>query len=111
MDMRSRTRGLRALAGLAAVCVATAAVAQSGPLKTAVDGTFAPHAFPDMKGGVQGFNVDLAKEIGRKLKREVTVDSAQFSGLLPALQAGTYDFIIAPVTVRTSCSPRATSTR
>ena len=99
MDMRSRTRGLRALAGLAAVCVATAAVAQSGPLKTAVDGTFAPHAFPDMKGGVQGFNVDLAKEIGRKLKREVTVDSAQFSGLLPALQAGTYDFIIAPVTV------------
>ena len=43
MDMRSRTRGLRALAGLAAVCVATAAVAQSGPLKTAVDGTFAPH--------------------------------------------------------------------
>jgi polar amino acid transport system substrate-binding protein len=69
------------------------------PLKTAVDGTFAPHAFPNLQGGVQGFNVDLAQEIGRKLKREVTVDSTQFSGLLPALQAGTYDFIIAPVTV------------
>ncbi|WP_188312005.1 transporter substrate-binding domain-containing protein [Salinarimonas soli] len=79
--------------------VAGAALAQGAPLKTAVDGTFAPHAFPNLQGGVQGFNVDLAQEIGRKLKREVTVDSAQFSGLLPALQAGTYDFIIAPVTV------------
>ncbi|HEY8567384.1 MAG TPA: transporter substrate-binding domain-containing protein [Beijerinckiaceae bacterium] len=87
--------------GLAAsVCLlAGAALAQQGPLKTAVDGTFAPHAFPNLQGGTQGFNVDLAQEIGKKLKREVTVDSAQFSGLLPALQAGTYDFIIAPVTV------------
>jgi polar amino acid transport system substrate-binding protein len=77
----------------------TSGLAQQGPLKTAVDGTFAPHAFPNLQGGVQGFNVDLAQEIGKKLKREVTVDAAQFSGLLPALQAGTYDFIIAPVTV------------
>jgi polar amino acid transport system substrate-binding protein len=74
------------------------AVAQTVPLKTGVDGTFAPHAFPDMQGGVQGFNIDLAHELGRKLKREVTIDTTQFSGLLPALQAGTYDFIIAPVT-------------
>ena len=86
-------------AALLAALLAGSAQAQQGPLKTAVDGTFAPHAFPDMRGGVQGFNVDLAKEIGRVLKREVTVDAAQFSGLLPALQAGTYDFIIAPVTV------------
>src|ERR1700732_2070358 len=74
------------------------AVAQTVPLKTGVDGTFAPHAFPDLQGGVQGFNIDLAHELGRKLKREVTIDTTQFSGLLPALQAGTYDFIIAPVT-------------
>jgi polar amino acid transport system substrate-binding protein len=91
--------GTLVASALACALLVGAAQAQQGPLKTAVDGTFAPHAFPDMKGGVQGFNVDLAKEIGRKLKREVTVDSAQFSGLLPALQAGTYDFIIAPVTV------------
>jgi polar amino acid transport system substrate-binding protein len=72
--------------------------AQSDPLRTGVDGTYAPHAFPNMQGGVQGFNIDLAVELGRKLKREVTIDATQFSGLLPGLQAGTYDFIIAPVT-------------
>jgi polar amino acid transport system substrate-binding protein len=90
--------GLASAAALAlALCCAPAA-AQSGPLKTGVDGTFAPHAFPNMQGGVQGFNVDLALEIGKKLKREVTIDATQFSGLLPGLAAGTYDFIIAPVT-------------
>jgi polar amino acid transport system substrate-binding protein len=69
-------------------------------LRTGVDGTFAPHAFPDLAtGSVQGFNVDLARAIAEKLKRPIKIDSAQFSGLLPAMQAGTYDFIIAPVTV------------
>src|ERR1700738_3461926 len=80
-----------------ALCAAPAQ-AQTGPLKTGVDGTFAPHAFPDMQGGVQGFNIDLAHAIRRMLKREVTIEATQFSGLLPGLAAGSYDFIIAPVT-------------
>ncbi len=69
------------------------------PLRTAVDGTFAPHAFPSMSGGYEGFNIDLANEIARRLKRKIIIDAAQFSGLVPALQAGTYDFLSAPTTV------------
>jgi len=95
-----RTSAVRAL-GAAAMGIALGVVsaqAQSGPLKTGVDGTFAPHAFPNLQGGVQGFNIDLAHAIGGKLKREVTIDATQFSGLLPGLAAGSYDFIIAPVT-------------
>ncbi|MCU4181269.1 transporter substrate-binding domain-containing protein [Bosea sp. BH3] len=81
-----------------AMLVSHAALAQA-TLKTAVDGTFAPHAMPKLSGGTEGFNIDLAEAIGKKLGKTVTVDSAQFSGLVPALQAGTYDFIVAPVTV------------
>lgn len=69
------------------------------PLKTAVDGTFAPHAMPKLSGGIEGFNVDLAEEIGRRLKRPITIDAAQYSVLVPALQAGTYDFLAAPTTM------------
>jgi polar amino acid transport system substrate-binding protein len=69
------------------------------PLKTAVDGTFAPHAMPKLEGGIQGFNVDLANEIGKRLKRPVEITATQFSGILPSLQAGTIDFVAAPVTV------------
>src|SRR3546814_11649167 len=46
-----------------------------------------------------GFNIDLADEIGRRATRGIVIESTQFSGLLPGLQAGTYDFIAAPTTV------------
>lgn len=81
-----------------ATLLSQAALAQA-TLKTALDGTFAPHAMPKLSGGTEGFNVDLAEALGKKLGKSVTVDAAQFSGLIPALQAGTYDFIVAPVTV------------
>ena len=87
-----------AVAALAAAFAPGLAIAQQ-PLKTAVDGTFAPHAMPRLEGGIQGFNVDLANEIGKRLKRPVEVTATQFSGILPSLQAGTIDFVAAPVTV------------
>ncbi|WP_376092548.1 transporter substrate-binding domain-containing protein [Roseomonas sp. CCTCC AB2023176] len=86
------------------LATATGVQAQTGgaggpPLRTAVDGTFAPHAFPRLEGGVQGFNVDLFREVARRMGREITIDSASFSGLVPAMNAGRYDFLAAPVTV------------
>ena len=85
---------------LVALACATSALAEEPPLKTGVDGTFAPHAMPDLtSGGIHGFNVDLANEIAKRLGRKIEIDATQFSGLLPGLQAGTYDFIAAPVTV------------
>lgn len=89
------------VAALASAAVMSlSAYAQEGkPLRTGLDGTFAPHAMPKMSGGVEGFNVDLAEEIARRLKRPITIDAAQFSVLVPAMQAGTYDFLAAPVTV------------
>ncbi|MFZ6761118.1 transporter substrate-binding domain-containing protein [Pseudoroseomonas sp. WGS1072] len=83
---------------LAAPFLAGTAQAQQ-PLRTAVDGTFAPHAFPKLDGGVQGFNVDLFTAVAKKMGRPITIDSASFSGLVPALNAGRYDFLAAPVTV------------
>jgi len=76
-----------------------AAYAQTGPLKAGVDGTFAPHAMPKMGGGVEGFNVDLLMEISKQLGRPVEIVAAQFSGLIPAMNAKTLDFVGAPTTV------------
>ena len=86
-----------AIASLLALSALPGAAQQ--PLKTAVDGTFSPHAMPKLSGGIEGFNVDLANEIGRRHKRPVEITATQFSGILPALQAGTIDFVAAPVTV------------
>lgn len=86
--------------GLALSCFTLTAVhAAEGPLKVALDGTFAPHAMPKLSGGVEGFNVDFANEIGARLGRKMEITAAQWSGLLPGMQAGTYDFLVAPTTV------------
>ncbi|MBL6453708.1 transporter substrate-binding domain-containing protein [Belnapia sp. T6] len=69
------------------------------PLRCAVDGTYAPHAFPSLQGGVQGFQIDLFDAIAKRLGRQLVIDSASFSGLIPAMNAGRYDFLCAPVTV------------
>jgi polar amino acid transport system substrate-binding protein len=92
-------RCLLAATMLLAVALPAAAQDKLPPLRTAVDGTFAPHAFPTLDGGVQGFNIDLFRAIAKQMHREITIDSTSFSGLIPAMDAGRYDFIAAPVTV------------
>ena len=93
-------RYLLGAAGAVLLIVAPAYAEDLPPLRTAIDATFAPHAFPNLSGGgYQGFNIDLADAIAKLIKRKIVIDYAQFSGLVPALQAGTYDFLIAPTTV------------
>lgn len=92
---------LMAVASALALSLALPAAAQQGgpPIRTAVDGTFAPHAMPKLGGGVEGFQIDLFTEVAKRMKREIVIDSASFSGLIPAMNAGRYDFLAAPVTV------------
>jgi ABC-type amino acid transport substrate-binding protein len=68
-------------------------------LRSAVDPSFAPHAMAKLGGGIQGFNVDLGEELGKRLGRKVEIDGAEFSGLIPGLNSRRYDFLLAPVTV------------
>jgi polar amino acid transport system substrate-binding protein len=86
------------IAGAAALAIAGAVQAQD-KFTVALDGTFAPHAMPDLSGGVEGFNVDLANMIGERLGVEMDIVATQFSGILPGLAAGTYDFVVAPTTI------------
>ena len=93
----------RRFAALAAAALLAAgpALAQEKlpPLRTGVDGTFAPHAMPKLGGGVEGFQIDLFTEVARRMKREITIDAVSFSTLIPGMQSGRYDFIAAPTTV------------
>ena len=84
---------------ISVLLAANCAWAEERPLRAGVDATFAPHAMPNLSGGVEGFNIDLGNGIARRLGRKLEIDATQFSGLVPGLQAGTYDFLIAPVTV------------
>jgi polar amino acid transport system substrate-binding protein len=86
---------------VAALLWAAPAIAQDKlpPLRTGVDGTFAPHAMPKLGGGIEGFQIDLFTEAARRMHREIVFDAVSFSTLIPGMQSGRYDFIAAPTTV------------
>jgi polar amino acid transport system substrate-binding protein len=90
---------MRALAIVLLILPTAIVAAEDIPLQTAVDATFAPHAYPDFTGGVQGFNVDLANEFGKRLRRKVQIQVMPIDSILPALQDGRLDFVAAPITV------------
>jgi polar amino acid transport system substrate-binding protein len=97
-------RRLLLAAAAVVMCTASASAQSSAdsnapPLRTAVDATFAPFAFPKLGGGLQGFSIDLFTEVAKRLHRGIHFDGASYSGLIPAMQAGRYDFLAAPTTV------------
>ncbi len=108
MDIGTRSRAtcrsarwltaLALMSGGAAMLPVHPAVAQE-KLVVGVDGTFAPHAMPKLGGGIEGFNVDMIEAIGRKLGRPVEIFAGEFSGLIPAMNAGKLSFVGAPTTV------------
>lgn len=89
----------RTLALLAALALSAGAGAQDKPLIAGFDGTFAPHAMPKLGGGVEGFNIDLVLEAGKRMGRKIEIFAGEFSGLIPAMQAGKISFVGAPTTV------------
>jgi polar amino acid transport system substrate-binding protein len=84
---------------LAGVLGVRAAAAELPPLHTGLDATFAPMAFPKLGGGLQGFQIDMFDEVARRIHRKIDIQGASFSGLVPAMMAGRYEFLTAPVTV------------
>ena len=48
---------------------------------------------------IVGFDIDLSREIAKDLGKRIKVEEMAFDGLLPALQAGRIDMIIAGMTV------------
>lgn len=80
-------------------CIPAIQAQAADAIKTAVDPTFAPQAMVTLGGGLQGFNIDMGHEIAKRLGREITIDATEFSGLVPGLNSGKYDFLLAPVTV------------
>ena len=70
-------------------------------LVMATSADYPPYEFVETAGGTEeivGFDVDIARHITSELGYELEITNMDFSGLIPALQAGRADFVMAGMT-------------
>ncbi|MET3660322.1 lysine/arginine/ornithine ABC transporter substrate-binding protein [Aquamicrobium ahrensii] len=76
-----------------------AAGAQAETLRIATEGAYPPFNFVDAKGELQGFDVDIAKALCAEMKVECTIAAQAWDGIIPGLNAGQYDLIVASMSI------------
>jgi len=61
---------------------------------------YLPFEMKDVNGNFVGYDIDIGKAIAEALGVEVEFKQYEFSGLIPALQTGDIDMVIAAMTIR-----------
>lgn len=70
---------------------------ENGKLTVGFCATWAPFESKKTDGDFEGFDVDMAKEIGKDLNLDIQFADADWQGLIPSLQKGDYDVVISCV--------------
>ena len=86
-----------ALGWTAAMLAASPSYADS--LKVGANIGNVPWEFQDAKGDTVGFEVDLMREVGKRLGDEVTFVNIPFTGLFAAVQSGQIDAAVSSITI------------
>ena len=68
-------------------------------ISIATEGAYAPWNFTDASGNLDGFEVELAADLCQRMKVKCTVVPQAWEGIIPALQAGKYDAIMAGMSI------------
>ena len=69
------------------------------PLVVAHDTNFKPFEFKDEKGQYTGFDIELWKEIAKRLNLDYAMQPMDFNGIIPGLQTAQVDVGIAGMTI------------
>lgn len=87
-------------AGLAIAAAAGYAEAKEWKkVKIATEGAYEPWNFTNAQGKLEGFEVDLANDLCKRMKVECEIVAQDWDGIIPSLQAGKYDVIIAGMSI------------
>jgi cystine transport system substrate-binding protein len=88
--------------GLLQLALASAAFAQSdleaiksaGKLRIGTEGTYAPFTYHDDTGALVGFDVEIGREIARRIGVEPEFIEGKWDGLIAGIDANRYDAVI-----------------
>lgn len=80
--------------------LATAPLAQAeDTIRIATEGAYAPWNFSGPNGVLEGFEIDLAKDLCERMKAKCEVSAQNWDGIIPSLTAGKYDAIMAGMSI------------
>lgn len=85
-----------------AACVtvaASAAVAEGEKIKIATEGAYPPFNSLTADGKLVGFDVDIANALCAQMKADCELVTQDWDGMIPALQAGKFDAIVASMSI------------
>lgn len=68
-------------------------------IRIATEGAYAPWNFTDSSGQLVGFELDLAQDLCNRMKADCEIVAQAWDGIIPALQAGKYDAIMAGMSI------------
>lgn len=76
------------------------AIQQEGVLRIGTEGTYAPFTFHDESGALTGFDVDVAKEVAKRLGVETEFIETKWDGMFAGLDSKRFDMVANEVTIR-----------
>lgn len=68
-------------------------------VRIATEGAFRPWNWTEANGTLAGFEVELYKDLCKRANLECTIEAQAFDGMIPALNAGKFDAIMAGMSV------------
>ncbi|MNB55549.1 MULTISPECIES: ABC transporter substrate-binding protein [unclassified Pseudomonas] len=83
----------------AAVTLAFSAGAMAETLKMGIEAAYPPFNNKDASGNVVGFDKDIGDALCAKMKVECTVVTSDWDGIIPALNANKFDFLISSLSI------------
>jgi polar amino acid transport system substrate-binding protein len=81
------------------IAMASPLAAFAADLKVGANIGNVPWEFEDKSGAIVGFEIDLVKEVGKRLDMPVSIVNIPFTGLFGAVQSGQIDAAVSSITI------------
>jgi octopine/nopaline transport system substrate-binding protein len=83
----------------AGLIAGSAAAKEWTTIRIATEGAYPPWNATDSSGKLVGFEIDLANDLCQRMGTECEIMAQDWEGIIPALQAGKYDVIMAGMSI------------
>ncbi len=84
---------------LSMLCCFAGCGAKSNTLTMGTNAAFPPYEFVDDEGAIVGIDAEIAQAVAEKLGMELEIKDMEFDSLIPAVQEGSVDIVLAGMTV------------